>query len=301
MRQIGDFGSVLSQTLWLCNVQASIRLEDTPTLPPAVEPPVVAPVPAAVVVPPDLAPAGGADDLPKTLEEAHEKLKALMAQVGQPPQWAQQRIDTLTRQLRDAERGGEASKAIVATLTGQLDEAKRAGKVTIVQPSQDEIMRAAANISANNEYLAKTNKIMQDGQTAFPDFQSSVQKLHMISPFTVKGQDGSTIPNMPREFIEAVMEVDAPERVLHELALPVHNDEAARIMALPVARQGVALAKFAAGLKPEVKVSSVAAPPTRTVGGTTRHTTANLEDEKLPIADFMKLRETQIADRKKRA
>ena len=159
-------------------------------------------------------------------------------------------------------------------------------------------MRAAASIAANNEYLERTNKVMSAGQTAFPDFQASVQKLHMISPFTVKAQDGSSVPNMPREFIEAVMEVDEPARVLHELALPVHNDEAARIMALPIARQGVALAKFAAGIKPEVKISGAPPPPTRTVGGGARHVTANLDDEKLSMADFMRIRAEQTARRR---
>ena len=230
-----------------------------------------------------------APDLPKTLEEAHAKLAELQAQLAKPPEGLLKRVDNLTARLREAERGGEASKALVTQLTNQIEELKRTGKV-VVGPTTEQVQAEARRLSAENDYNSTAAKVMSEGQTAYSDFAQAVQQLHNVSPFFMRDAQGQSFPNMPREFLEAVFETDTPARVLHELALPAHSAEAARIMSLPPSKQGVALAKFAVALKPEKKISQAEPPPRTTVGGTTRHTTTDLSDEKLPIADFMKLR-----------
>ena len=68
-----------------------------------------------------------APDLPKTLEEAHAKLAELQAQLAKPPEGLLKRVDNLTARLREAERGGEASKALVTQLmeTGHKKDGER--------------------------------------------------------------------------------------------------------------------------------------------------------------------------------
>lgn len=231
---------------------------------------------------------------PKTLEDALAliaDLKTKADAAGNVPEWAQKRIDSLTAKFREEER-----KA--AALAVQLEQAK-AGK-TAVQPSDEEINARAAAIAAQQAFDSACLKVLSDGRKAIPGFDEAVQRLHTISPAMVKAPNGQSVPNMPQPFVEAVLELEQAPRVLAELAKPENNDEAARIMAMPPAKQGVALARFASKLAPPKEVSKTEPPPGTTVSGRTRGV-PSLEDDGMSMAEWVALRNKQIAERRKGA
>ena len=237
--------------------------------------------------------AAEAATLPKTLEAAIAEIKELRTKGGLVPKWAQDRIDTITGNWRGTERE-------VAALKTQLEQLKAEGK-TVPTINREEVVKEAQALAAETAFNEACIKVLTAGRKDNPDLDKEVQQLHNISPFLIKGQNGATVPNMPRPFIEAVLELDAPALVLAELAKPANNDEAARMMALPPSKQGVALAKFAQAKQiGETQVSRVVPPADTTVGGRSR-SAPRLEDDKMSTADWMELRNKQLAEKRKRA
>ena len=240
---------------------------------------------------------------PASLEEALAQINALKEQSdaskGSVPEWASKRIDQLTNNWRSEERQHAATKAQIKQLQTEIETLKKDGKV--VQKLPDEVIEAqvqerATQIARLNEFNASCEKVVTAGKKAFEDFPSAMQKLHAISPATVQTPQGAAHV-MPQEFVEAVLELDAPEKILHALAQPANNDEAARIMALSPAKQGAALAKFAQRFAPEI---SRTAPPVNPVidRGRSGVVTNDLSDPKMSTAEWMKQREAEIRQQK---
>lgn len=224
---------------------------------------------------------------PKTLDEARALIAELKAKAdagGNMPEWAQKRVDQITGKFRDEERKRVA-------LEKQLEEARSGKPVTV---SDDEINARAAALAADQEYDRKCRDVISAGKKAVPEFDSAVAKLHQISP----ALNAQNAPNMPRPFVEALIELDNAPRIIAELAKAENNDEAARIMAMPPSKQGVALAKFASKLTPLREVSKTPPPPDTLVNGRAKGE-PSLDDGTLSMADWVALRNKQIADRRK--
>lgn len=263
------------------------RMEDPPADPPA-DPPKPADLPPAAV---DLS------KPPSTMEEALAQIEALRSSAGAPPEWATKRMDQLTQLYRTEERGHAATKAQLAQATAAIEQLKKEGKtVTSLPPEvvEAEVDKRARAIADANAYNEACNRTISKGQAAFQDFPAAMQRLHQISPMLADTPNGK-VPMMSREFVEAALECDAPEKVLYELAKPGNMDEASRIMALAPSRQGAALARFAAKLTPATAVSQVAAPAATTVGGNrVAGDVHDLYNTTTSTADWMKERQRQI-------
>jgi len=231
--------------------------------------------------------------LPATLEEALAEIDKLSKGRGEVPEWAQKRIDTITRSWRETERERDALK-------GQVEQLKAAKPSAQVGFTAEQVAQEAERLAAEKEFATATNKVLAEGRKSNPGFDAALQQLHNISPAMVQTAQGA-VPNMPRSFVEAVIELDKPAEVLSALALPANHDEAARIMALPASRQGVALSRFAAGLVPEKEISRTPAPGTTVVAGRARGATTVYDAGKVSAAEWMELRNREIREKAKRA
>lgn len=234
---------------------------------------------------------------PATLEDALKQIEALRTAQGAPPEWATKRMDQLTQLFRNEERTHAATKAQLAQATAAIETLKKDGKVVtslppeVVEAEVDKRARALADANAYNEAC---NRTISKGQAAFQDFPAAMQRLHQISPMLADTPQGK-VPMMSREFVEAALECDAPEKVLYELAKSSNMDEASRIMALPPSRQGAALAKFAAKLTPSTTVSTVPPPANTAVGGNrVAGDVHDLYNTTTSTSDWMKERQRQI-------
>jgi len=233
--------------------------------------------------------AEAAASLPKTLEEALAEIARLKGEGAKVPKWAQDRIDTITKHWRETERERDA-------LRGQVEQLKAAKPSAKVGYSEEEVRIAAARMASEQAYAEATAKVLAEGRKTFPNFDASLQQLHTISPVLVQTPSGA-VPNMPQAFVEAVIELDHPSDVLNALALPVNHDEAARIMALPASRQGVALSKFASALVPPKEISKTPAPGGTTVTGRARGTPTTYDAGKISKEEWFALRNKELADK----
>jgi hypothetical protein len=234
-----------------------------------------------------------ASDLPQTLEDAIKELTELRAMRGQMPKWASDRIDVLTKSWRETERERDALK-------GQVEQLKTAKPSAQVGFTAAQVAEEAQRIADDKLFSDATNKVLAEGRKTNPAFDTALQALHNISPVMVQTAQGA-VPNMPRSFVEAVIELDKPAEVLSALALPINHDEAARIMALPPSRQGVALSRFQAGLVPEKEISRTPAPGTQVITGRASGTRSTYDAGKMPTAEWMELRNKELREKQKRA
>jgi|SRR5712664_116005 len=235
--------------------------------------------------------AKSADALPATLEEAIAQIAELKAAGGTVPKWATDRIDTLTRSWRETERERDA-------LNTQIRQLKEAKPGTSTGMSEADVQARARQIAAADAFNEATGKVLAAGRKEFPDFDTSVQHLHNISPMMVQTPQGA-IPSMPIPFLEALIELEAPTKVIAALAKTANNDEAARIMALPPAKQGVALARFASALE-DAPIISKAPPPSGTIVTGRARGAPSLYDagtNKITKEEWMELRTKQVAER----
>lgn len=159
---------------------------------------------------------------------------------GKQP-WYLQRINTLTAKERRTAAENEALKAALAARdapAGNEEEAE--GAETKTKPekralTEEDVERLAdekaAKKLAENTFNRESNKIFDAGVKEFSTegFKEALDMLNQVS--------GELSPN----FVEALMELDFPQRVI--MALADDPDEAGRILALSPIRMAAALAK----------------------------------------------------------
>jgi len=209
--------------------------------------------------------------------------------VSPPPEWATRRIDDLTRARREAEEGRDAATREVERLRAQLmTGAAQAPAPTVAAPrafTADDVQRQAVEIAAEHAFQQELAGVNAKGVDAFPDW---AQRLQQFSP----------LGGIARSAMEAMTELEDPHRVLYALAGDLN--EAGRIMALPPARQAVALARFASKLPtpPAVvpAVSKAPAPVAPVVGGAARGD-ARVDDPTISMEEFVRLRQQQTKRR----
>lgn len=219
--------------------------------------------------------------------------------VATPPakDGAQKRIDALTAEKWAERRQREAAENRANLLQQQLDAARTnpptdadepaAPRAPATQPvTQQTLAQMAQDIANNNAFQATVVKEIETGRSNHSDFDQVAQNLQKFG-------------ELPRTFVEAVVATERGSDVLYHLGQNVA--EADRILSLPPMAQAVALAKLAdtiAKPAPAKIVSSAPAPIAPKVGGTSRNT-PSITDPDIPIADFIKMRDKQIADSKK--
>lgn len=129
---------------------------------------------------------------------------------------------------------------------------------------------------AAHAFNSRSNAVHAAGVKAFPDFQDRLEQLQAA---------GVLHPRDPH-FLAAVLETEAPEKVLHHLG--GDPDEAARVASLPSVKQAAELAKIAmkvgqAGSRP---VSRAPAPISPIAGTTARR--FDPQDESVPIEEWVR-------------
>lgn len=196
------------------------------TVPAAGGPPVPA-VETGGVAPPVPEPVVGAGGSPPEGQAAGGSAPV----VASPPDWALQRIDEQTRQLRERD-------ARIADMERQLAADTKEGVPA------SEVQQRATLIAAQTKFDEDCSKVASKGQEVFKDFSAVMTNFQRIG--------GTTTP-----FLLAMLEQDEPERVIYELGKDL--GEATRIMKLDPVRQAAAITKYA--LKLGNKTPVVVDPP----------------------------------------
>jgi hypothetical protein len=226
-----------------------------------------APEPAAIPTTPAASPAAAAPAPPAPAEPPVAAAPA----VEKP--WYLGRIDDLTRRLREAEAAARQQPPPATP-----DPALANARIT-----EAEIQHRAAQIAAEGAFTEQANRVWSKGNTDYQDFGAKVTAL------------STSMGGLPRSFLEAAFETGSPERVIYELGKDLNK--AYEIMSLPGPRQAVALARFAHGLAapaPAAPVSGAPPPVQPVIGSGGSKGTQSLEDEDMPIEQWMKVREKQL-------
>ena len=193
---------------------------------------------------------------------------------------AEETLAELARLNPDAQTGGTKPAETAATLT------------------RAEIESRAAQLTAANEFNRSVNEEVLKGRAAHADYDTSIDGLRKI-----------TGPVIPSEFIAAALETGAAAEVFYELGRDLN--EADRILSLPPIKQAVALARYAEGLKGKfsavkaaaeapANVSKAPPPITPKIGGSARKE-MDISDPQLPLAEFIRRRNEQELQLRKRA
>lgn len=273
-----------AQIDWSCNIQSSIRMEDTE--------------------------AGGTGDDTITGGTGNDTVAGGTGddtiEGGGPAKtpWQTRRIDELTRKLREEQSGHtntkterDSQKARIAELETQLASASKGEKVIEKVVDEEEVDRRA-NAKAeilttqrirDNEFNKGSNDIHSAGVKEYgqEEFESAVKSFDKL------GDKFRASPAFVG-LVEASMEVGDGHRILYTLGNDL--DEAARILSLSPARQAAALAKLAATAPEGRQETRAPAPPK---GGVRARGKAEqtLENEELTDAEWIALREKEITKR----
>lgn len=188
-----------------------------------------------------------------------------------------QRVGALTRQKDELAAKLAAIEAAPKPLERGTPSPTSAGNL------EAELNRRAEEIANAKTFNQTAWDITNAGSAKHRDFQQAVVALN------------STFGQMSREFVEATLEAGGSKEVAADIihALGTNIDKANGIMMLPLARQAVALTKFAEELKakPKAKVVSDAPTPiTPAVGRGSGAPSHRIDDPNLSIEEFHKLR-----------
>lgn len=228
-------------------------------------------------------PAPVAEPIAEAKPEATPTAEPVAAAPVERP-WYEKRIDQLTREWRQTQqRAADLERQLAAQ--------------TVVPPQgtlpEEEIDRRAnlraQQIAAQESFNRTCDTIYDSGVTTHG------QQEFDISLNTLKGVCGGILPP---QLIEAAAETGRAAEVI--FALGQAPDKAMEMLSLPPLKMAARVAAMAAGLgvKPR-PVSKVPEPIVPQVGG--RGVAANsVEDPGLSMAEFAKLREKQVAERRGR-
>lgn len=215
------------------------------------------------------------------------------------PDRAQQRMNQLVAERWTERRAREAAEQQARLLQERLNQVTQtlqtqpqvdtdgqpqAQPIRQVAPQPD-LQQMAAQIAANNAFNEKVAGEIARGRTGHQDFDQVAANLQRFG-------------ELPRTFVQAAMATGKGAEVMYHLGGDIA--EADRILSLEPIEQAVALAALAGTIKapePPKKVTSAPAPVTPKVGSGAGRNTPSLEDNNLPIADWIKLREKSLPKR----
>jgi molecular chaperone GrpE (heat shock protein) len=159
--------------------------------------------------------------------------------------WAQRRIDQLTREKHEERRQREALAAELAQYRQPTDQQHQPGQPQDIDQIVEQ--RVAAKISDQN-FNQACNRVYQAGVKADPNFEANLRTLQSVGEIS-------------RDFLEVVTDMEEGHKVLNHLG--ANPDEADRILSLPPLKQARELAKIEASLgkaAPPPPVSKAPAP-----------------------------------------
>ena len=218
------------------------------------------------------------------------------------PDRAQQRMNQLVAERWAERRRAEEAENRSRLLQEQLNQTREALQPQVGadgQPVQQppvarsaapqDLQAMAAQIAAQNEFNRQVQEEVLRGRDpargGHADFDAVASNLQRFG-------------ELPRTFVEAALATGKGAEVMYHLGGDIA--EADRILSLPPIPQAVALAKLAESIKPVVAKTVTSAPnpvSPRVAGGPTS-TVPSLEDEKMSTADWIALREKQLAANK---
>lgn len=143
--------------------------------------------------------------------------------------WAQRRIDQLTREKYEAKREREALAQELAQYRQPADNQA----APVQQDVQRMVQEQARALIAAEKFNDACNRVYQEGVKESPEFAENLRTLQSVG-------------DVSREFLEAVTDLDAGHRVLNHLG--ANPELAERVLSLPPLKQAMELAKLDASL-----------------------------------------------------
>ncbi|HKU51987.1 MAG TPA: hypothetical protein VJQ25_05940 [Nitrospira sp.] len=201
-----------------------------------------------------------------------------------PPKddWRDKRIAKLTAQLREAQ-------AAQAAQGGNQNSDPNAD-------FESRVRAEAARLAAAEQFNARCLDVVNQGRKEFADFDLRVDDLKRIV-----GSDPTSV-NMYSGLIAAAIETGEGAKIIHRLGGDLNL--AANLMEMNPVKMGMELAKLALSGDSSPIVSN-APRPIRNLGAAAQHSAIDPTDPtragKLSTPEWMKRREAQVAERRRRA
>lgn len=247
-------------------------VETSPVVPPEVTPPV-----AVTETPPAVA--GG--ETPPTGEVTPPAAETPPTETPPKKAWYTQRIDEITRNLRETERQKMEIEAELHRLKGtSTTPPPDPNAQTFTQAEVEARAGQLANQRvAEQLYLDKCNAVYTAGKNAHPDFDQSLQQWNQVGGLT-------------QPIIEAALVLPNPAEALYHLGKNL--DKAAEIRSLPPVQQAAALVMFAQTLKPIGAPAPSGAPaPIKPQVGVNHGGGDGLRDD-MPMSEWYAARQAQL-------
>lgn len=174
-----------------------------------------------------------------TTEQPQEQIEETAEEKAKREPWFQKRIGELTREKYEAKRHADTVAQEAAQLREQLARFQQGDPYEAPATDvQSLVQQEAQRMVAEQTFNDKCNQVYANGKAEFPNFDQSVQNLHMVG--------------VSREFLELAVTSDASAKLINHLGTDL--DEAARIAALPPVQMARELTKL------EYKLAQPAAP-----------------------------------------
>ena len=214
--------------------------------------------------------------------------------------WVERRFGQLTAEKHSERRAREKAeneakelREVVArlsgTATGNTDGHTNPPAQPAIRPDDIEALveKRASEKAALESFNAACNRVADQGAKEFTDFASARDTLNSAY--------GETIQRRP-EFLEAVVTVPDGHKVFYHLGK--NPQEAERILNMAPIPMAMEIGRIAATLSKPVDraISSAPSPIRGVVNGSVRKE-ATLDDEDIPIEQWMELREKDLERR----
>lgn len=239
------------------------------------------PEPAPVVEPAESTPA-------PTVVEAAPETPEPESPKRQP--WWQVRIDAQTKKYHDEKRAREAAEQrnqFLEQLIGGNDgetspAAPKPEKTYTESEARALVAEEAVKVAAAQSFNARCNSVYEAGTKTYPDFSTAVETLNLA---------GATTP----DFLQAAVETDAPERVLHHLG--TNPDEAVRIAQLPPLKMAIEMERLATKLAKPTPISNAPA-PIKAIEGSRTTKAFDPSDTSIPMEQWAREMDKREASRR---
>lgn len=164
--------------------------------------------------------------------------------------WAQRRIDQLTREKYEERRQREAVEAQLRQYqpqqTNDTTQTARHGAM-----GAEDVRTAAQELVKQERFDEACNKTFDAGKKDFPDFEQSLRTFGMLG-------------GASQDFLEMVTDMDGGHKVIHHLGS--NPEEAERVLSLSPLRMARELARIESQVSKAPPISR-APPPITPVGG----------------------------------
>jgi len=227
------------------------------------------------------------------------------------PEWMQKRINFITGQKYEAERTAEeavlarkAAEARLEEMLAKLNKTEPTTTTTTPEPqkaalTEEEVERRAlekaAQIAKANEFTKACNTVADAGKKQYKEeWDEALSNLNLV---------GALGKGVPPTFLENVIELKDPHKVLHYLGMKAEEGE--RISRLTPTKMAIELARIEAALaappvEPKPPVSNAPA-PVIPVGGQAKNVAPpSLDDPHLDAAEWYALRAKQLDEKRNR-